>query len=55
MADIVNDVPSKPLSVEGSASFPRPNLWHRIVLGAIFLLSVFMNFFLPGQNGYGNS
>jgi 4-amino-4-deoxy-L-arabinose transferase-like glycosyltransferase len=29
-------------------------LWSRIALGAVLLLSVFMNFFQLGQNGYGN-
>jgi 4-amino-4-deoxy-L-arabinose transferase-like glycosyltransferase len=29
-------------------------LWSRITLGAIALLSIFMNFFQLGQNGYGN-
>ncbi|HET8911662.1 MAG TPA: glycosyltransferase family 39 protein, partial [Ktedonobacteraceae bacterium] len=29
-------------------------LWSRIALGAIVLLSIFMNFFQLGQNGYGN-
>jgi 4-amino-4-deoxy-L-arabinose transferase-like glycosyltransferase len=31
-----------------------PQLWHRIALGAILLLSIAMNFFLLGLNGYGN-
>src|ERR1700751_2455136 len=30
------------------------HLWSRIALGAVLLLSVFMNFFQLGQNGYGN-
>ena len=29
-------------------------LWHRLALGAVMLISVFMNFFQLGQNGYGN-
>jgi 4-amino-4-deoxy-L-arabinose transferase-like glycosyltransferase len=32
----------------------KPGLWGRIALGAIVLLSIFMNFFQLGQNGYGN-
>src|SRR5947207_9412430 len=31
-----------------------PHLWDRIALGAIILLSIFMNFFQLGQSGYGN-
>ncbi len=29
-------------------------LWNRTALGAVLLLSIFMNFFQLGQNGYGN-
>ena len=28
--------------------------WHRLALGGIFLISVFMNFFQLGKNGYGS-
>src|SRR5256885_596316 len=31
-----------------------PRFWNRIALGAVLLLSIFMNFFQLGQNGYGN-
>ncbi len=31
-----------------------PTLWGRLTLGAILLLSIFMEFFQLGQNGYGN-
>jgi 4-amino-4-deoxy-L-arabinose transferase-like glycosyltransferase len=31
-----------------------PQLWQRLALGAILLLSIAMNFLLLGQNGYGN-
>lgn len=31
-----------------------PSLWHRLVLGAILLTSIFMNFYQLGQNGFGN-
>ncbi len=30
------------------------HLWKRIALGAVLLLSIFMNFFQLGQNGFGN-
>ena len=30
------------------------SFWQRMALGAILLLSIFMNFFQLGQNGYGN-
>ncbi len=32
----------------------KPHLWSRFALGAVLLLSIFMNFFQLGQNGYGN-
>src|SRR5260370_22389020 len=28
--------------------------WHQLVLGGIILISVFMNFFRLGQNGFGS-
>lgn len=37
-----------------SQSTDPPSLWSRTILGIILLLSIFMNFFLLGQNGYGN-
>ncbi len=34
---------------------PAPSsLWHRLALGGIMLISLFMNFFQLGQNGFGN-
>jgi 4-amino-4-deoxy-L-arabinose transferase-like glycosyltransferase len=30
------------------------SLWHRLALGGIMLISLFMNFFQLGQNGFGN-
>jgi 4-amino-4-deoxy-L-arabinose transferase-like glycosyltransferase len=32
-----------------------PSLWRRVSLGAIMLVSIFMNFYQPGQNGYANT
>src|SRR5213594_1494051 len=29
-------------------------VWHQLALGGIMLISVFMNFFQLGQNGFGN-
>ncbi len=31
-----------------------PRLWRRLALGAVLLVSIFMNFFQLGLNGYGN-
>src|SRR5437773_1330220 len=30
------------------------SLWHKLALGGIMLISIFMNFFQLGQNGFGN-
>jgi 4-amino-4-deoxy-L-arabinose transferase and related glycosyltransferases of PMT family len=35
-------------------SLTPPSLWSRLALAAVVLLSIFMNFFALGQNGYGN-
>src|SRR5947209_16609312 len=32
----------------------RSSLWHRLALGGIMLISIFMNFYQLGQNGFGN-
>ena len=32
----------------------RSTLWHKVALGGIMLISLFMNFFQLGQNGFGN-
>lgn len=55
MADI-HDMPTQLSSGSATMLNVRTNtrLVHRIALGAIALLSIFMNFFLLGQNGYGN-
>ena len=57
MADIADASTLSPL-VELSSTPTRvmttPNLWSRLALGAIVLVSIFMNFFQLGQNGYGN-
>jgi 4-amino-4-deoxy-L-arabinose transferase-like glycosyltransferase len=55
MADIA-DMPT-PLPLNDATPLrekTNPHLWSRIALGAILLLSIFMNFFQLGQNGYGN-
>src|SRR2546429_219089 len=55
MIDITD---ASPLSPTNSVTLPRKRdisrLWSRIALAAVLLLSIFMNFFQLGQNGYGN-
>src|SRR6266436_2397864 len=38
----------------GQKAPARSSLWHRLALGGIMLISIFMNFYQLGQNGYGN-
>ena len=39
--------------VEPEISNPS-SLWQRLALGGVMLISLFMNFFQLGQNGFGN-
>jgi 4-amino-4-deoxy-L-arabinose transferase-like glycosyltransferase len=54
MADIVTTIPQAqpeyPIEQQGQNGFLA---WHRLALGAITLISVFMNFYRLGQNGFG--
>ncbi len=56
MADIIETTISTP--TERVIPIPREqeslSLWSRISLGAVLLLSIFMNFFQLGQGSYGN-
>ena len=56
MADVsdvsVVSTPSSTLTLPKTTE--PPSLWRRLALGAVLLLSIFMNFFQLGQNGYGN-
>ena len=55
MIDIANAAPLSPAdSVTLSCKRGVSRLWSRIALAAVLALSVFMNFFQLGQNGYGN-
>src|SRR6266851_3778359 len=56
MADIQEEIVQVqhggPLSEQKAP--PRSSLWHRLALGGIMLISIFMNFYQLGQNGFGN-
>jgi 4-amino-4-deoxy-L-arabinose transferase-like glycosyltransferase len=55
MADIADMPTLLPVrNAETIYTRQAPQLWQRIALGAILLLSIAMNFLLLGQNGYGN-
>jgi 4-amino-4-deoxy-L-arabinose transferase-like glycosyltransferase len=52
------NIADQPTLVPINNAFPlmqeHSPLWKRIALGAVLFLSLFMNFFQLGQNGYGN-
>src|ERR1700693_5421118 len=39
---------------EAEHSSGRRPLWHRLAFGGVILISLFMNFYQLGQNGFGN-
>jgi len=41
-------------SIKKERALPPTTLWQRLALGAIIAISLFMNFFELGQNGFGN-
>ncbi|HZR44554.1 MAG TPA: glycosyltransferase family 39 protein, partial [Ktedonobacteraceae bacterium] len=52
MADTL--VANTPAPVIEEKAPARPTLWSRMGLGAVMLISIFMNFYQLGQNGFGN-
>jgi 4-amino-4-deoxy-L-arabinose transferase-like glycosyltransferase len=55
MANIADAVMRSPIdSAPPTHEITHLRLWRRVALGAVMLLSIFMNFFQLGQNGYGN-
>ena len=48
---IIQAEPEHALEQKLQKRFP---FWHRLALGGIMLISIFMNFFQLGQNGFGN-
>jgi 4-amino-4-deoxy-L-arabinose transferase-like glycosyltransferase len=50
--EIIRIQPGVPLAEQKAPA--RSSLWHRFALGGIMLISIFMNFFQLGQNGFGN-
>lgn len=56
MADIIDAVVQTPPKTgrEAIERTANPNLWSRLALGGVMLVSLFMNFFQLGQNGFGN-
>lgn len=56
MADTIDTVKLSPTEDSAPIHTEREStpLWSRIALGAVLLVSLFMDFFQLGQNGYGN-
>src|SRR5437763_1681382 len=50
-ATITQAEPEHPIGQRGQQRFPA---WHHLALGGITLISIFMNFFQLGQNGFGS-
>ena len=50
--EIVQIQPGEQLAEQKAPA--RSSLWQRLSLGGIMLISIFMNFFQLGQNGFGN-
>ncbi|HEY6410475.1 MAG TPA: glycosyltransferase family 39 protein, partial [Ktedonobacteraceae bacterium] len=44
----------QPGSVTEQQNAPPSRLWQRLALGGVMLISLFMNFYQLGQNGFGN-
>src|SRR5439155_239655 len=44
----------QPGSVKEHQNAPPIRLWHRLALAGVMLVSIFMNFYQLGQNGFGN-
>jgi 4-amino-4-deoxy-L-arabinose transferase-like glycosyltransferase len=44
----------QPESVTEHQNAPPSRLWQRLALGGVMLISLFMNFYQLGQNGFGN-
>jgi 4-amino-4-deoxy-L-arabinose transferase-like glycosyltransferase len=55
MADTTTIIQAGPgYQIENEAPAPS-SLWHRLALVGVMLISVFMNFYQLGQNGFGNT
>ena len=55
MYDTIEAVPSVPSrSVTEDKKTESSRLWQRLALGGVLLISIFMNFYQLGQNGFAN-
>src|SRR5438309_2174151 len=47
-------VESSPIDTVGQGKYNWPPIWRRLALAVVMLVSIFMNFYQLGQNGFGN-
>ena len=53
--DVITHAPAIPLeNVEEHRKATPSRLWQQLGLGGVMLISIFMNFFQLGQNGFAN-
>src|SRR6266480_7521300 len=50
----VNTIESSPVVLEAQSKNDWPPIWRRLALAVVMLVSIFMNFYQLGQNGFGN-
>jgi 4-amino-4-deoxy-L-arabinose transferase-like glycosyltransferase len=50
----VNTIESSPNVSGAQDKHDRPPIWRRLALAVVMLVSIFMNFYQLGQNGFGN-
>ena len=49
-----NTKESSPIVSGAQSKHDWPPLWRRLALAVVMLISIFMNFYQLGQNGFGN-
>src|SRR6266568_7287569 len=50
----VTTIESSPVVVGAQSKNDWPPIWRRLALAVVMLISIFMNFYQLGQNGFGN-
>src|SRR5437660_6168926 len=50
----VTTIESPPVVLGAQGKNDWPPIWRRLALAVVMLISIFMNFYQPGQNGFGN-
>ena len=50
----VTTIESSPIDLGAKGKHDWPPMWRRLALAVVMLVSIFMNFYQLGQNGFGN-